>query len=109
MDPALFIGDKVVERTVELADGSKHVMHFKELPNTAFERYGIWCTSDDEDVQASAQARLVSLGLCEPDGSQAVTPEAASRIKRPVLQAIVAELLDVNGYSKKKKAPAGND
>lgn len=96
-----FHPDTIEEREVELADGSKEVLHFKHLPNTAFERYAMWTNSQDEEVAASAAVRLVVLGLCEPDGQPALTIEQAVRLKRPVLQRIFATLMDVNGYTKK--------
>jgi hypothetical protein len=104
----LLIGDAVVEREVEMVDGSKAVMHFRELPNTAFERHAIWSSSKDEAVQASAAARLVSMALCEPDGKPALTVEQAERIKRPLLVRLLNVVFEVNGMIKPKKAEAGN-
>lgn len=106
-----FISDRIEERSIELGDGSTEVLFFKHLPNTAFERYAIWCGSADEDVVATASARLVVLGLCEPDGKPAITLEQAERIKRPVMQSLVRALLEVNGYGKpadKAAEQAGN-
>lgn len=107
----LFISDKIEERTIELDDGTKEVLWFKHLPNTAFERYAIWNNSKDEDVVASASAGLIALGLCEPDGKPAITRERAEQIKRPVMLRIVNALLEVNGYGKKKTdaEQQGND
>lgn len=96
---------RVEERTVELGDGTSEVLHFKHLPNTAFERYAIWTNSADEEVRASAPARLVELGLCDADGKPSLTREQAERLKRPVLLRLVTALLDVNGYG---KAAPGN-
>jgi hypothetical protein len=95
-----FISDKIEERSVELGDGTSEVLFFKQLPNTAFERYAIWCNSADENVVATASARLLVLGLCEPDGTPAITLEIAERLKRPVAQRMVNALLNVNGYGK---------
>lgn len=103
-----FISDRIEEREIELGDGTKEVLFFKHLPNTAFERYAIWCSSSDEDVVATASARLLVLGLCGPDGQPAITLEQAERIKRPVMQRLVRALLEVNGYGKAAPA-AGND
>jgi hypothetical protein len=102
-----FISEQIEERSIELDDGSTEVLFFKHLPNTAFERYAIWCNSANEDVVATASARLLALGLCEPDGSPAITLEVAERIKRPVMQKLVRALLEVNGYGQKTE-PAGN-
>lgn len=102
-----FISDKIEERSIEVGDGTVEVLHFKHLPNTAFERYAIWSNSKDEDIVASAHARLLSMGLCGPDGASAVTQEQAERIKRPVMLRLITALLDVNGYGKKAE-PLGN-
>lgn len=106
LDAALFISDEIAEKEIELADGSKHVLFFKQLPNTAFEKYALWNASADEDVAAKASARLLVLGLCDADGKPALTLEQAERIKRPVMQRMFAALIDVNGYGKGKQ---GND
>jgi hypothetical protein len=102
-----FISDQIEERSIELGDGSSEVLYFKHLPNTAFERYAIWSNSKDEDIVASAHARLLAMGLCGPDGAAAVTQEQAERIKRPVMLRMIAALLEVNGYGKKAE-PVGN-
>lgn len=103
----LLIGDAVVEREIEMMDGSKAVMHFLELPNTAFERHAIWASSKDENVQAAAASRLVAMSLCGPDGKLALTPAQAERLKRPLLVRMVNAVFDINGMLK-PKAEAGN-
>lgn len=104
LNEQFYISETIHEKEIELADGSKHVLHFKELPNTAFEKYAMWCSSADEDVVASASARLLAMGLCDADGKPAVTVEQAERIKRPVMQRMVKTLLDVNGYGAPAKS-----
>jgi hypothetical protein len=100
-----FISNKIEERSIEMGDGTTEVLFFKHLPNTAFERYAIWSNSADEDVVATASARLLAMGLCEPDGQPSLTPETAERIKRPVMQRMVRALLDVNGYGRAAEMP----
>lgn len=97
-----FISDEIAEREIELGDGSKHVLHFKQLPNTVFERYALWNASADEDVVAKASCRLIVLGLCDAEGKPVLELEQAERIKRPVLQRMVKALFDVNGYGSKQ-------
>jgi hypothetical protein len=109
----LFIEDRLEERSIELADGSVEVLHFRHLPNTAFERYAIWTNSADEDVVATAHARLLALGLCTADGKDAITAAQAERLKRPVMLRMIAALLEVNGFGKRtdggsRDAEAGN-
>lgn len=102
-----FISKDIVERKITMADGTEEVLFFKQLPNSAFERYALWCNSSNEDVVATAGARLLVLGLCEPDGKAAVDLATAERIKRPVMLSLLSALLDVNGYGK-KASDAGN-
>ena len=99
---AFFISDRIEERPIELDDGTTEIMWFRHLPNTAFERYSIWANSADEDVVASAHARLLALGLCEPDGKPAITAAEAERIKRPVMLRLIGALLEINGFGVKK-------
>lgn len=98
--------DKVEEREIELADGSKHVFHFKHLSNTWFEKFSLWSNSASEDVAATASARLLVAGMCKPDGGAAMSLDQAVRLKRSVMQSLVSALLDVNGYG--KAAEQGN-
>ena len=104
LNPALFISDRIEERSIELSDGTKEVMWFKHLPNTAFERYAIWSNSGDEDVVVSAHARLLALGLCDPGGNPAITAKDAERIKRPVMLRLIRALLEINGFGAKASA-----
>lgn len=104
LDERFFISTTLEEREVTLVDGSKAVLHFRHLPNTDFERYAMWSKSADEDIAASAAARLISVGLCEPDGKPALTLEQAVRLKRPVMMQMLTALLDVNGYGKSADA-----
>lgn len=107
MDASLFISSEVESRTVELGDGSKHVLHFKQLSAADLDRYFIWATSDNEDVQVDAIARLLSKGLCDADGKACLPLERAQALKRPVRDRLMFELLDVNGYGKAKKDAPG--
>lgn len=103
-----FISNQVEERTVELGDGTKRVLYFLQLPNTAFERYFTWSSSADENVAAAASCKLLAMGLCDPDGKPAMDAEKVARIKPQIKARLFAELLDVNGYKKPAAASAGN-
>ena len=102
-----FIDEKIEERPIEMGDGTSETLWFKHLPNTAFERYALWCNSSDEDVVSKAGPRLLVLGVCLPDGKPALTQEQAERIKRQIMLRILAALMEVNGYGKEKKTDAG--
>lgn len=103
----LFISDKVEEKSVELADGTTEVLFFKHLPNSVFERYGLWNASSDEQVKVMASSRLLALGLCEPDGKPAITAEQAENLKRPVMLRLLTALFEVNGFGGVKKDDPG--
>lgn len=107
LNDKFFISDKVEEGQVEMGDRSIETLHFKHLPNTAFERYFLWVNSKDEDVVVNASLRLLVMGLCEPDGKPAIDLETAARIKRPIMLNMVSKLLEINGYGQ-KAAPEGN-
>lgn len=98
MDAALFISDDLQEREVELADGTKHTLHFKQLENTVFKRYSVWVGSDNENVVAGAEAKLIAASVFTPDNKPAMTEKQAARLKPQVMKKIVAIILEVNGF-----------
>lgn len=103
MDNALFVSDTIHERTVTLADGTKHVLHFKEVPAIEFRRYYKAEQSEDEAIAAGSMARLIAASLCEADGKPALTYEKALTLKVTVQTAIFTEVLSVNGFNAPKK------
>lgn len=105
LDKALFVSAEVFERTCELQDGTKHVLHFKQLPAVEFRRYLNATNSADEDVAAACMAKLISQSLCTPDGQPALTFKEAVQLTPGAEKAISAAVLDVNGMGKKKDDP----
>jgi hypothetical protein len=103
MDESLFVSDKLHERTVELTDGSKHVLHFKELPAVTFRAFHLAEKSSDEDVQAGSMAKLIAASLCDPDGKPAMSYAKALTLKPAAANALVQEILAVNGFGDKAK------
>lgn len=105
---AFFVSAQVHERKVTLADGSEHILYFKEVPATVYRKFQIAESSEDEDVRASSLAKLITASMCEADGSPAMTFEDACRLKGPVSNDLVSAVLEVNG----KRSPGeslGND
>ena len=98
LDESLFVSDAVHERPIELPDGKKHVLHFKELPATAFRAYHLAEKSEDAEVRATAVARLIAASLCNPDGSPAMTFERACKLKPAPASAMLQAVLNVNGF-----------
>lgn len=93
-----FITTQIHERQVVLGDGKAHAVHFRELSTTDLKRYAIWQLSEDEDVRAGAEARLLAIGVCSPEGEAVMDWERAAQLKLPVMRRLVTALLDVNGY-----------
>ena len=96
LDESLFASAELHEREVEVAPGKSIKLHFRELPAVEFFRYHSIATSGDEDANAGAAARLIAAGVCNPDGSAAMTVEKALTLKSAPLNAIFRALLEVN-------------
>jgi len=104
LDLSFFASTEVQKREVELPDGNKHILYFKELPAIEFTRYFNAVNSKDEDISLLASAKLIAAGLCEADGKPAVTVEQAATLKPGPLGAILDALRDVNGLGDEKKS-----
>lgn len=107
MDASWFVPPELEEKEVRLADGSKHVLHFRHLPNTDFEAYAMQVNSADPEVAGAAAARLLAKGLCEPNGKPALPFDRVVMLKRPVFRAMFQALLEVNTYGDDKVAKMG--
>lgn len=103
LDESLFVSTKVHERTVELPDGKKHVLYFKELPAVTFRAFQLAEQSDNEDVRAGSMAKLIAASLCEANGKPAITYAKALTLKAGPTNAMVTEILKVNGMGDKAK------
>lgn len=101
---ALFVSSEVHAREVELPDGSKHTLHFKELPAVDFRKFQLAEMSDDDEVKAHSMARLIAASVVEPDGKPALDFKRASTLKPEMADKLVGVILEVNGFGKKKPA-----
>lgn len=104
LDESLFVSDAVHEREVELPDGSKHVMHFKEVSAVEFRKFQMAEHSDNEDARAGSIAKLIAASLCEPDGKAAMTLKKALTLKPRAANALLNAVLEVNGIGNTGKA-----
>ena len=95
MDASLFTSDTVHEREITLGDGSKHLLHFREIPASEFRK--LQTESKRDDLQELAASKLIARSLCKPDGTDAVTVEEAGRLKQGVRFAIALAIGEVNG------------
>jgi len=100
LDKSFFVSTELQEREVELADGSKHVLYFKELPAIEFRRFALAEQSDNENVRATSIAKLISSSLCDADGKLAITFEQALNLKASAMNTIFEAMLEVNGQKK---------
>jgi Phage tail assembly chaperone, TAC len=103
LDQSLFVSTEVVEREVELPDGKKHKLFFKELTAADISRYVNALNSTDEEVNVMANPKLLALSLCEQDGKPAITVEQALKLKPGVIGPILEALREVNGLGGEKK------
>lgn len=103
LDQSLFISAQVHERTVEMADGQKHVLHFREVPTSVFRAWQIAERSEDLAVQVSAGPRLIAASLCNADGTPALNEKQAADLKPRVANAIGVVVMELCGYDSAAK------
>lgn len=101
---AFFVSTEIHKRTVELADGSKHELHFRELPVADYRKFQIAEASDDEDIRAGSMARMIAVSMCEPDGSPSMTYEQALQLKPNVNSRLFNIILELGGVGTKGEA-----
>ncbi|MNL26968.1 hypothetical protein D3C87_1485320 [compost metagenome] len=102
---SFFVSTEIHKKEVELADGSKHWLHFRELPSSEYRKFQIAERSDDEDVRAGSMAKLIAASMCEEDGTPAMTYEEALRLKPGPCNAFFTAILSLNGVGEQGKAP----
>ena len=95
-------------RLVKLADGSEHLLHFKQLPAAAFRRFFAALQDKDQDAQSRAMAGLIAASLVEPDGTAALTVEQAMLLTPAAERALSDALMDVNGLGQREDRALGN-
>jgi len=100
LNDSFFVSDQVHEKKVTLADGSEHVLYFKELPAIEFRRFALAEQSENEETKAASVARLIAVSLCEPDGKPAITFDKVLQLKASAMNAIFEAMLEVNGQKK---------
>ena len=101
LDDSLFVSDEIVAREVELPDGKKHKLYFKEPSAAAYRKYGIAEKSEDADVRAGSISHLIAACLVEPDGTPAITYERACNLKPAAMMAIYYAIIDISEGTKK--------
>ena len=104
LDAKFFVSTEVQEREVTLQDGTKHILYFKELPAVEFDRYYARANSKDENERLFGMVKLIVAGLCNKDGTPAISDEQAALLKAEARNSLLAALQDVNGIGSEKKA-----
>lgn len=110
LNQAFFMGVEVVEKEIELGDGSKHMLHFRRVDSLRWKQYQVDIGSQDARRMAEAVHRLVMWSLCDAKGNPVLTWEQALSLKPEVLDAMWAAVQEVcrpSGAAKKKSQPEG--
>ncbi len=95
LDKNLFISEEVHERKVTL-NKQEVTLWFKEIPAVEFRKYFLIEQGDDIDKQSDNMARLISVSLCNEDGSKAMTLEQARKLKPNAMIELFKQVLEVN-------------
>lgn len=102
LDSEFFVSPNLHEKTVELPNGSKHVLHFLELPSQEFIQYRSEVASADPEISKMATPRLIAKSLRNPDGSPAMDDAHAAKLKPAAATALLAAIMEVNAFQAKK-------
>ena len=103
LNDSLFVSDKVVKKEVELPDGSKHELYFRELSHVDFRKYIMAEQSDNDDEKAQSTAKLIALSLCNENGSPALDFKQALKLNISATTAIANAIMQVNGFGAETK------
>jgi hypothetical protein len=101
-----FVSDTLHERSVEMPDGSKHIIHFAELSAADFTAFRDEQRSEDAKTRALATPRLLAKAVREPNGKPAMTVDQAVKLKPGPLRALFEAVLEVNTFDGKKPSPS---
>lgn len=99
IDPAFFTKSELHAREVELPDGSKHQIHFRELPAIEFRKFQIAEQSNDDEKRASSMTALIAASVCDPDGKPAMNAKQAAKLSPFAANALMNAILEVNGIT----------
>lgn len=103
LDKSLFVSTEVVTREVEFANGIKQTLFFKELTDSELTKHMVGLGASDEVVKANSKVEFIAASVCDKDGLPLMTVEQAKNLKSIVINQLVMECIDVNGYGDKKK------
>jgi len=96
LDAKFFVSAQVHAREVELPDGSKHTLHFKEVPHTEFRRFQLAQESPDESERLRCVAQLIASSLCTASGEPVLSSDKAATLSAAGANALMKAVLGVN-------------
>lgn len=102
LSESLFASDKPTARTVEMPDGTKHTLYFRQLPAVEFRRFYNAENSTNEDTRVGSMAKLIAAGLCDENGKAALDYSRALKLNASATNAIFFAIMAVNGLGDKK-------
>lgn len=108
LDQAFFVSGELRELPVEMGDGTKRPVHFRELSFVQRSAFQNAKASEDEEVRAGALAKVIASSVCDPDGKPGLTYEDAKRLKPKVADSMLRNILEINGLAddeSKKRLP----
>lgn len=105
---SFFASPSILARQVKLGH-NEHTVHFRELPALEFKTWRDNENSEDANVRHLAMTNLLVAGVCDPDGSPALTLKQAKLLKPGPMTALIEALMDANGVTSKAKEQQGND
>lgn len=107
LDSAFFVSGELTPRPVTLQDGTVHTVHFREVSASEVRAYQLAEQSEDEAVRANALSVLICACVCDPDGKPALTREQALKLKPKAANALLSEVMALNGMrSAEAKKPS---
>lgn len=104
-----FHSDTVHERAVELFDGSKHTLFFRELTDAEYRKVQRAGRDEDPETRESHRTMMIAMSLCSAAGAPELTFEQADSLKPVVKDRLYLSALEVNGFAAGgKPAAPGN-
>lgn len=103
LNNSLFVSDSVIKKEVELPDGTKHELYFKELSHVDFRKYLMAEQSDNDNVKAESTARLIAMSMCDETGKTAIDFKQALKLNIVATTAIANAIMSVNGFGVETK------
>jgi len=101
--PDSFFASEVKQVDVEI-DGQTHQLYFKELSATEWNRFTLIESSNDEVKKSSNMARILSISLCDADGTPVMNEKEAALLKPKPLALLFTKMMEANNPTGKTKA-----